>query len=75
MKNSLSGQKRARNTKPTTHFMSKQKASTEEEIKHVVEPVVIAVHVFGRKILCLVMMITKISKKLHASNVSRMGTW
>ena len=37
--------------------------------------VVIAVHVFGRKILCLAMMIMEISKELHASNVSWMGTW
>jgi len=55
--------------------MSKEKASTEEDIKHVVEPVEVAVLVFGRKILRLTMMITEISKESHASNVSGMGTW
>ena len=55
--------------------MSKEKAWTEEDIKHVVEPVVVAVLVFGRKILRLAMMITEIPKESHASNVSGMGTW
>ena len=57
------------------HFMSKEKASTEEDNKHVVEPVVVAVLVFGGKILRLTTMITEISKESHASNVSGMGTW
>lgn len=64
-----------RNKKPTKHFMSKEKALTEEDIKHPVEPVVVTVVVFGRKILRLTMMITEISKESHASNVSGMGPW
>ena len=55
--------------------MSKEKAWTEEDNKHVVKPVMVVVLVFGRKILRLAMMITEISKESHASNVSGMGSW
>ena len=52
-----------------------KRASTEENIKHVVQPVVVAVFVFGRKTLRLAMIIRETSKESHASNVSGMGTW
>ena len=55
--------KKSEKQKSTTRFLSKEKASTEKDIKHLPELVVVPVLIFGRKVLCLAMMITEFSKE------------